>query len=54
MESMAVRIPTRAVIPTAIIITVSIVRNRFDLTDWRDTLRFSLKKVTNRISTDKC
>lgn len=50
IESMAVSIPTKAVMPTAIIKTVRIVLNRFDLMELRDIFRFSLKKVTKRIS----
>jgi hypothetical protein len=41
IESIAVKIPTKAVIPTAIIITVSVVRKRLLFTEEKATLRFS-------------
>ena len=49
IESMAVRIPTSAVIPTAIINTVSMVRNKFVRTDNNAILIFSKNKVVKRI-----
>jgi hypothetical protein len=42
MESMAVRIPTSAMIPKAMIITVRIVRNKFVLIDFIAILTFSI------------
>jgi RNA polymerase-interacting CarD/CdnL/TRCF family regulator len=45
MESMAVRIPTNAVIPTAMIIMVSTVLKRFERSEWNATLKFSEKNV---------
>jgi hypothetical protein len=43
IESMAVRIPTRAVIPTAMIRIVRIVRSRFERIDLKAIFKFSLK-----------
>lgn len=45
IESIAVSIPTKAVIPTAIISTVSIVRNKLLLIDCKAILKFSKKSV---------
>jgi hypothetical protein len=41
MESMAVRIPTRAMIPKAMIKIVRIVRSKLVLMDFRAILKFS-------------
>jgi hypothetical protein len=45
MESVAVRIPTRAMIPKAIIRMVRIVRNRWLLIESSETLTFSSTRV---------
>ena len=50
IESIAVRIPTRAVIPTAMIHTVSIVRSRLLRMDCSAIFRFSKKSVPNLIA----
>jgi len=50
MESMAVRIPIKAVIPTEMIKTVNTVRSKFDRMDWKAILKFSMNKVALRIS----
>jgi hypothetical protein len=42
---MAVRMPTNAVIPTAMIIMVSTVLKRFERSEWKATFMFSVKKV---------
>jgi hypothetical protein len=50
IESIAVSIPTRAVIPTAIIITVNTVRSKLLRIDCKAIFRFSKKSVPNLIS----
>lgn len=45
MESMDVRMPTIAIIPNAIIITVNEVRNLWLFIDDRETLRFSIATI---------
>lgn len=50
MESIAVSIPTNAVIPTAIISTVSMVRSRLLRIDCKAILKFSKKSVPNLIT----
>lgn len=49
IESIAVRIPTSAVIPTAIMETVRIVRNKLPRMDCSAIFRFSKKSVPNLI-----
>jgi hypothetical protein len=49
IESIAVRIPTNAVIPIAIINTVKTVRNRLLRIDCKAIFRFSKKSVPNLI-----
>jgi hypothetical protein len=49
MESMAVRIPTSAIIPNAMMKTVSIVLSKLVLMDFREILRFS-KNMANRMA----
>ena len=48
MASMAVRIPTRAIIPMAIIIMVRTERSRLVLTAVSETFKFSRTKGVNR------
>jgi hypothetical protein len=43
MESIAVKMPTKAMIPKAIIKIVNIVRNKFDRMELIAILKFSLK-----------
>ncbi len=52
MESIAVKIPTSAVIPTAIIKTVRIVLNKLLLIDCNAILIFSANNVIFRIPAD--
>jgi hypothetical protein len=48
IASIAVRIPTRAIIPKAIIVIVIIERALFDFMDCKATFRFSLKSGFKR------
>jgi hypothetical protein len=45
-ESMVVRIPMRAIIPKAMIKTVSMVLNKFDRIDKKEIRKFSLIRAT--------
>jgi len=49
IESTAVRIPTRDIIPIAIIRTVRIVLRRFDLIEFREILILSTNSPLKRI-----